>query len=261
MRDRGRAGAPTRRAPARACRRARRRRHGAPRSGRLRLPPRRSRARSAHRRLAIIDLSDARRQPMTNEDGSVAIVVNGEIYNHAELRARSAKRRATVSAAHSDSEVVVHLYEELRRRARRELLRGMFALAVWDARSRQLAARARSVRREAAVLLRIRPARPRVRFRDRGACSPTARRATEVSTGGARRVPGAAVRARTPRRSSPGINKLPPGHMLDLRRGGAPGRAPLLQHRRLRAARSPASARTRRRESRARPSRRRCARG
>jgi asparagine synthase (glutamine-hydrolysing) len=89
-----------------------------------------------HRRLSIIDLSAQARQPMTNEDGSVAIVVNGEIYNHDELR-----RRLTASghrfASKSDSEVVAHLWEDEGARVP-ELLRGMFALAVWDQRQRTL---------------------------------------------------------------------------------------------------------------------------
>ena len=90
----------------------------------------------AHRRLAIIDLSDAGRQPMTNEDGTVAIVVNGEIYNHAELRADLEAKGHRFRSA-SDSEVVVHLYEEVGARTP-EFLRGMFALAVWDARAATL---------------------------------------------------------------------------------------------------------------------------
>jgi asparagine synthase (glutamine-hydrolysing) len=86
----------------------------------------------AHRRLSIIDLSEAGRQPMTNEDGQVAIVVNGEIYNHAELRADLVSKGHRFRSG-SDSEVVAHLYEEVGARVP-ELLRGMFALAVWDAR-------------------------------------------------------------------------------------------------------------------------------
>ncbi len=85
----------------------------------------------AHRRLSIIDLSEAGRQPMTNEDGRIAIVVNGEIYNHAELRADLVAKGHRFRSG-SDSEVVAHLYEEVGARLP-ELLRGMFALAVWDA--------------------------------------------------------------------------------------------------------------------------------
>jgi asparagine synthase (glutamine-hydrolysing) len=85
-----------------------------------------------HRRLSIIDVSDAGRQPMTNEDGQVAIVVNGEIYNHAELRA-DLEAKGHRFRSGSDSEVVAHLYEEVGSRVP-QLLRGMFALAVWDAR-------------------------------------------------------------------------------------------------------------------------------
>jgi asparagine synthase (glutamine-hydrolysing) len=90
----------------------------------------------AHRRLAIIDLSPGGRQPMTNEDGQVVIVVNGEIYNHRELRA-DLERKGHRFRGHSDCEVVAHLYEEVGARVP-ELLRGMFAFAIWDARAGKL---------------------------------------------------------------------------------------------------------------------------
>jgi asparagine synthase (glutamine-hydrolysing) len=90
------------------------------------------------RRLAIIDLSDAAMQPMANEDGSLRLVYNGEIYNHAsirrELEAIGGHRWRT---DHSDSEVILHAFEEwgidcLSR------FRGMFAIALWDERKREL---------------------------------------------------------------------------------------------------------------------------
>ena len=90
----------------------------------------------AHRRLSIVDLSPAGLQPMTNEDGSIAIVVNGEIYNHRELR-DGLEKRGHRFRSNSDSEVVAHLYEEEGTRVP-ELLRGMFALAVYDTRTRRL---------------------------------------------------------------------------------------------------------------------------
>jgi asparagine synthase (glutamine-hydrolysing) len=89
-----------------------------------------------HRRLSIIDLSEAGRQPMTNEDGQIAIVVNGEIYNHAELR-KDLEAKGHRFRSGSDSEVVAHLYEEVGERVP-ELLRGMFAFAVWDRRRQTL---------------------------------------------------------------------------------------------------------------------------
>jgi asparagine synthase (glutamine-hydrolysing) len=89
-----------------------------------------------HRRLSIVDLSAAGRQPMINEDGSVMVVVNGEIYNHAALR-RDLQAKGHAFRSQSDSEVVAHLYEEVGDRTP-ELLRGMFAFAVWDGRRRRL---------------------------------------------------------------------------------------------------------------------------
>src|SRR5215475_7043041 len=87
------------------------------------------------RRLAIIDLATGR-QPISNEDGSIWIVFNGEIYNYRELRelllARGHKLRTR-----TDTETIVHLYEDEGERCV-ERLRGMFAFAVWDRRERRL---------------------------------------------------------------------------------------------------------------------------
>src|SRR4051812_47876792 len=90
----------------------------------------RGRVALGHRRLSIVDLSPAGHQPMPNEDGRVWVTFNGEIYNHEELR-RDLERRGHRFRSHTDTEVIVHLYEEQGARCV-ESLDGMFALAVWD---------------------------------------------------------------------------------------------------------------------------------
>jgi asparagine synthase (glutamine-hydrolysing) len=86
-------------------------------------------------RLAIIDVSGGD-QPIFNEDGSVAVVLNGEIYNFPALRSDLTKRGHTFSTR-CDTEVLAHLYEEYGERLV-ERVRGMFAFAIWDARRRHL---------------------------------------------------------------------------------------------------------------------------
>ncbi|NQU60336.1 MAG: asparagine synthase (glutamine-hydrolyzing) [Rhodospirillales bacterium] len=89
----------------------------------------------AHRRLSIIDLSDSAAQPMSNADGSVVIVFNGEIYNHAELRAELEKLgKYQWKTDHSDTEVLLHGFEEWGLGVI-DRLYGMFAFAVYDIRN------------------------------------------------------------------------------------------------------------------------------
>jgi asparagine synthase (glutamine-hydrolysing) len=91
-----------------------------------------------HRRLSIIDLSTAADQPMSNEDDSIWIAFNGEIYNHAEIRVElEAIGGHTWKTDHSDTEMIIHAFEQwgidcIHR------FRGMFGIALWDGRKREL---------------------------------------------------------------------------------------------------------------------------
>lgn len=87
----------------------------------------------AHKRLSIIDVTKTGRQPMTNEDGTVWIVQNGEIYNYLELR-EELIARGHVFKSKSDTEVIIHLYEEEGRDFVKRL-NGMFAFTIWDSRT------------------------------------------------------------------------------------------------------------------------------
>jgi len=89
-----------------------------------------------HRRLSIIDLSEKATQPMANEDKSVFVVFNGEIYNYRELT-NELKSHGHVFQSNSDTEVIVHLYEDFGLDCV-DKLTGMFSFAIWDKRKKRL---------------------------------------------------------------------------------------------------------------------------
>lgn len=88
-----------------------------------------------HRRLSIVDVTRGH-QPMFNEDGSLVITYNGEVYNHADFR-EELEAKGHVYQTHCDTETILHLYEEYGAQAL-EKLRGMFAFAIWNRREKTL---------------------------------------------------------------------------------------------------------------------------
>lgn len=90
----------------------------------------------AHRRLSIIDLSETGHQPMTNEDSSIVIVFNGEIFNYVELRLELIKRGHIFSSM-SDTEVIIHQYEEDGEECLQKF-NGMFSFVIWDSNKKKL---------------------------------------------------------------------------------------------------------------------------
>src|ERR1041385_1405570 len=89
-----------------------------------------------HRRLSIIDLSETGKQPMSNEDGTVWITFNGEIYNYQEF-VPELEKLGHVFKGTSDTEAIIHAYEEYGEKCL-DLLRGMFAFAIWDEKKHKL---------------------------------------------------------------------------------------------------------------------------
>ncbi len=90
------------------------------------------------RRLSVIDLSRAGRMPMSNEDGSIMISYNGEVYNFQELKQRFAlEEKGHIFRSQTDTEVLLHLYEEIGIEMAKEL-NGMFGISIWDGRKNEL---------------------------------------------------------------------------------------------------------------------------
>jgi asparagine synthase (glutamine-hydrolysing) len=91
-----------------------------------------------HRRLSIIDLSSVANQPMTNEDGTVWVTYNGEIYNHQPLRAELVARGHQFRTDHSDTEVIVHGYEEWGLDGLVQRIAGDYGIGIFDTRTGEL---------------------------------------------------------------------------------------------------------------------------
>lgn len=166
------------------------------------------------RRLSIIDVAGGS-QPIFNEDGTVSVVFNGEIYNHHALR-RELERAGHRFATRSDTEVLVHLYEEHGTEMVRRL-HGMFAFAIWDARRRRL------------ILARDRTGMKPLSYaiRGEGIVYASELRALYVFDRSALRVaPGAVMEylafgyVPDPNSIFEEVSKLPPGHFLLWSPGG-----------------------------------------
>ncbi|MDP8230823.1 MAG: asparagine synthase (glutamine-hydrolyzing) [Candidatus Gorgyraea atricola] len=89
-----------------------------------------------HRRLSVIDVSSRGHQPMGNEDGSIWLVMNGEIYNFSELR-KDLEKKGHIFKSHTDAETIIHLYEEKGIDCLNDL-RGGFAFTIWDEKKQRL---------------------------------------------------------------------------------------------------------------------------
>jgi asparagine synthase (glutamine-hydrolysing) len=175
------------------------------------------------RRLSIIDVSGGH-QPMSNEDGTIWVVFNGEIYNHGALRAEL-QRAGHVFQTRSDTEVLVHLYEEAGPDGFAKLS-GMFAFAIWDAPRRRL------------VLARDRLGIKPLYYCGHSGTFGFASEVRALLAGGLARpdVDAAAAVAYLrfgyvpdPQAILTGVRKLPPGHVLDLIEGAAPVVRPFWQ--------------------------------
>jgi asparagine synthase (glutamine-hydrolysing) len=171
----------------------------------------------AQNRLAIIDLVTGD-PPMTNEDGTVAVALNGEIYNFADLRAELAGRGHQFRSR-GDTEVIAHLAEELPPVELARRLDGMFAFAVWDERRRRL------------VLGRDRVGKKPLFYWCRGGrlVFGSEIKALFADPSVPRRLSADAIPAYltfgyvpTPRTFFDGVHSLPPGHVLTFEPGGEP---------------------------------------
>jgi asparagine synthase (glutamine-hydrolysing) len=111
--------------------------HRGPDGGRTWISPDR-RVGLGFRRLAIVDLSDEAMQPMSNETGTIWLVYNGEVYNHMRLRRELEASGHVFRTDHSDSEVLIHGYEEWGIDGLLSRIEGMFAFAIWDGNARTL---------------------------------------------------------------------------------------------------------------------------
>ncbi|MFH1783733.1 MAG: asparagine synthase (glutamine-hydrolyzing) [bacterium] len=89
-----------------------------------------------HRRLSIIDCSNSANQPMSNEDNTIWIVFNGEIYNHSELRLQLEQKGHKFKTDHADTEVIIHSYEQWGKDCI-QYFRGMFAFSIWDEKKKE----------------------------------------------------------------------------------------------------------------------------